>query len=55
MAFRERANRPVAPLSVAASSTLGGYVGEWNFPPDFVTDRDPERSEGGPCPRPHQR
>ena len=42
VAFRERDNRPVAPLSVAASSVLGGYVGEWNYPPDFVTDCDPD-------------
>ena len=42
LAFRERDKRPVTPLSVAASSTLGGYVDEWNFPAQFVIDRDPD-------------
>ncbi len=40
VAFRERENRPMTPLSVEASSTLGGYVGEWNFPAWHVLDRD---------------
>lgn len=42
LAFRERDKRPAAPLSVAASSTQGGYVDEWNWPAEFVTDRDPD-------------
>ena len=42
LAFRERDKRPVTPLSVSASLTLGGYVGEWNWPAQFVSDRDPD-------------
>lgn len=42
VAFRERDYRPVTPASVKASSTQGGYVGEWNFPPEHAADRDPE-------------
>jgi hypothetical protein len=42
LAFREHDKRPVTPLSVTASSTLGGYVDEWNWPAQFVIDRDPD-------------
>ncbi len=42
IAFREDGHCPVTPYSVTASSTLGGYVDEWNWPPRFVTDRDPD-------------
>lgn len=42
VAFRERDTCPVTPLAVTASSTLGGYVDEWNWPAEFVCDRDPD-------------
>lgn len=42
VAFQEGDRSPVTPFSVTASSTLGGYVDEWNWPPSFVTDRDPD-------------
>jgi hypothetical protein len=42
LAIREKANRPVTPAMVAASSTLQGYVGEWNFYPQDAVDGDPE-------------
>jgi len=42
VAFRENHARPVAPAKVTASSTLEGYVGEWNFPPQDAADSDPE-------------
>lgn len=42
VAVREKPDRPVTPAKVTASSTLEGYVGEWNFPPLSVVDADPE-------------
>ncbi|MGD1101914.1 MAG: glycosyl hydrolase [Terriglobia bacterium] len=42
LAIREKASRPVAPAMVTASSTLQGYVGEWNFYPQDAVDGDPE-------------
>ena len=42
LAIREKANRPVTPAMVTASSTLEGYVGEWNFYPQDAVDGDPE-------------
>ncbi len=42
IAFPEKANRPLTPANVTASSTLEGYVGEWNFAPENAADRDPE-------------
>jgi hypothetical protein len=41
IAFPEHEKSPVSPLSVEASSTLGGYVDEWNWPVSQVIDRDP--------------
>jgi hypothetical protein len=42
VAIGEKAGRPITPAKVTASSTLEGYVGEWNFPPQAVVDADPE-------------
>lgn len=42
VALREHDRCPVTPYAVTASSTLGGYVDEWNWPACFVTDRDPD-------------
>ncbi len=42
IAFPEKANRPLAPATVTASSALEGYVGEWNFAPEDSADGDPE-------------
>jgi hypothetical protein len=42
VAIREKPHRPVTPARVTASSTLKGYVGEWNFVPQDATDADPE-------------
>jgi len=42
VAFRERRGTPVAPAAVTASSALGGYCDERNWPPSQVVDRDPE-------------
>jgi hypothetical protein len=42
LAIREKPNCPVAPAKVTASSTLEGYVGEWNFPPQDAADSDPD-------------
>ncbi len=42
VAVPERPTRPVTPLRVTASSTLAGYVGEWNFYPQDTVDGDPE-------------
>jgi hypothetical protein len=42
LAIPEKATRPVTPARVTASSTLAGYVGEWNFYPQDVADGDPE-------------
>jgi hypothetical protein len=41
VAFSERAHSPITPSFVTASSSLGGYVDEWNWPPSSVCDRDP--------------
>jgi len=41
LAIPEKATRPVAPVMVTASSTLQGYVGEWNFYPQDAVDGDP--------------
>ena len=41
LAIREKATRPVTPDVVTASSTLTGYVGEWNFYPQDAVDGDP--------------
>jgi len=41
LAIPEKPTRPVAPAEVTASSTLEGYVGEWNFYPQDVIDGDP--------------
>jgi len=41
VAIPENAHRPVAPAMVTASSTLRGYVGEWNFYPQDAVDGDP--------------
>jgi hypothetical protein len=41
LAIPEKATRPVAPALVTASSTLQGYVGEWNFYPQDAVDGDP--------------
>ena len=41
LAIPEKPTRPVAPAVVTASSTLEGYVGEWNFYPQDVVDGDP--------------
>ena len=41
LAIREKPTRPVAPAMVTASSTLAGYVGEWNFYPQDAVDGDP--------------
>ena len=42
VAVREKPTRPLTPAGVTASSTLGGYVGEWNFAPPDAADGDPE-------------
>jgi hypothetical protein len=42
LAIREKPTRPVTPARVTASSTLEGYVGEWNFSPQDAVDGDPE-------------
>jgi hypothetical protein len=42
LAIPEKPTRPVTPASVTASSTLEGYVGEWNFYPQDSVDGDPE-------------
>jgi hypothetical protein len=42
LAIREKASRPVTPARVTASSTLQGYVGEWNFYPQDAVDGDQE-------------
>ncbi|HZO99607.1 MAG TPA: glycosyl hydrolase [Terriglobia bacterium] len=42
LAIPERPDRPVTPANVTASSSLEGYVGEWNFAPQEVADSDPE-------------
>lgn len=42
VAVPEKPSRPVTPAAVTASSTLEGYVGEWNFPPQDAVDADPE-------------
>src|SRR5579862_1048933 len=42
LAIPEKPTRPVAPAVVTASSTLEGYVGEWNFYPQDAVDGDPE-------------
>ncbi len=42
LAIPEKPTRPVAPALVTASSTLEGYVGEWNFYPQDSVDGDPE-------------
>ena len=41
VAIPEKCHRPVAPAMVTASSTLRGYVGEWNFYPQDAVDGDP--------------
>jgi hypothetical protein len=41
LAIPEKATRPVTPALVTASSTLEGYVGEWNFYPQDSVDGDP--------------
>ncbi len=54
--FREPAAHPVTPATVTASSTLEGYVGEWNFPPEDAVDSDPETfwSSANSAPSPQQ-
>ncbi len=42
IAFPEKTARPIPPANVTASSTLGGYCDEWNFPPDDAVDNDPD-------------
>ncbi|MGH9325825.1 MAG: glycosyl hydrolase [Terriglobia bacterium] len=42
LAIREKLDRPISPARVTASSTLEGYVGEWNFPPADAVDGEPE-------------
>jgi hypothetical protein len=42
VAVREKAGRPITAARVTAGTTLEGYVGEWNFPPQAVVDADPE-------------
>ncbi|MBZ5563217.1 MAG: discoidin domain-containing protein [Acidobacteriia bacterium] len=42
LAVREKATRPVTPATVTASSTLEGFVGEWNHYPQDAVDGDPE-------------
>jgi hypothetical protein len=56
MAIREKPDRPVAPANVTASSTLEGYVGEWNFVPQDAADADPETfwSSANVAPTPSQ-
>ena len=41
LAIPEKPTRPVTPAMVTASSTLEGYVGEWNFYPQDAVDGDP--------------
>jgi hypothetical protein len=41
LAIREKPTRPVQPAEIRASSTVGGYCGEWNWPPADVADGDP--------------
>ena len=41
LAVPEKATRLVTPAMVTASSTLEGYVGEWNFYPQDAVDGDP--------------
>jgi hypothetical protein len=41
LAIPEKPTRPVTPALVTASSTLEGYVGEWNFYPQDAVDGDP--------------
>lgn len=54
LAIRERPDCPITTARVTASSTLEGYVGEWNFPPVDVADGDPETfwssANVAPCP-----
>lgn len=42
IAFPERPRRPIMPLSITASSTVGGYQGEENWPAESVADGDPQ-------------
>ncbi|MBZ5562625.1 MAG: discoidin domain-containing protein [Acidobacteriia bacterium] len=42
IAFPEKEGKPLAPAKVTASSSLEGYVGEWNFAPEDAADGDPE-------------
>jgi len=42
LAVPENPHQPVTPAGVTASSTLEGYVGEWNFHPLDAVDGDPE-------------
>ncbi len=41
LAIREKPTRPVQPAEIRASSAVGGYCGEWNWPPADVADGDP--------------
>ncbi|MFZ1936153.1 MAG: glycosyl hydrolase [Thermoguttaceae bacterium] len=41
LAIREKPTRPVHPAEIRASSAVGGYCGEWNWPPADVADGDP--------------
>ncbi|MBX7255961.1 MAG: hypothetical protein K1Y02_06335 [Candidatus Hydrogenedentes bacterium] len=56
VAFPEKPDRPLSPQSVSASSTLGGYCDEWNFPPDDAVDNDPATywSSGKESPTPEK-
>ena len=42
LAFKEPATRPAHPMQVTASSVLGGYQKEENWPPEDATDGDPD-------------
>ena len=53
LAIREKATRPVQPAAIRASSSVGGYCGEWNWPPADAADNDLNtvwRAAVGPAP-----
>ena len=53
LAIREKASRPVQPAEIRASSAVGGYCDEKNWPPADVADNDPNtiwRAAVGPAP-----
>ena len=53
VAVPERPTWPVQPASIRASSSMAGYCGEWNRPPEDAADGDPNtwwQAAGPPAP-----